>query len=857
MWMEELEGRVLLSAAVLDLSHPQVRRGTGEAEFQFEAEEGQTYLFFELEGCCSVHVTDEDGAQVAEEDPYYYRINWTAEESGTYYLWIDGDEDDPKGRYELLAEPFRDDFGDTPGTAGVLSADRAIHGEIEDYEDRDVFRFSAKEGERWAFEMEDDSEDGIYSELRNSRGHVLELGHGAQPMPYTGSYYVVISSSGGIGKYTLKARQVMDREGDQEHPTPLPLGKTFRGSTDFIWDEDWFSIDAVGGTTYTFDARSESEWDSMQVEIIDSEGNWPASPTIFNNGKGRVEWVAAADGQYYLRLVQEDHARYTISSAAAKPGDVFAEGASRNLAPGGSMSGNLASPGDVVYFAFHATEKATYEMHLTQSAMKAGLMISIFDSANINSGGQQGVLDGRSVEPLSPDWNWLAWSGGDYYVEMRSYNPVETGSFSISFEEELDEGNSAEEAAPIEVGAAVDGRSQYGGDEDWFSLQVNEGERYVFDMQGHGDGLGQWIHGHKRHYWQQISNYGLYDIDGKQISGSWNYPASTGKLEWTAPATETIYISVSAYPESPYTLLVNKAEDDPQPATPLKVGEVVSGRFEKQGESRRYRIALEPGKIYVTDVQLERGDSGISDLRAVEGSAMNGVRASGDAGEACHQRTWSVSEPVEYFVDLVSWKAGDFSAQIGEFDPSQCVAAQEAPEEPVIEEVDPATHGKLLNWRDEAVYWFRAQEGKSYNFSARLDKDEWVNLQLYGPDDQWMAYNEEEYGTGIIWKARKSGIYQLVLSAGGATGFDLTVRQRFSDRFIELSSKELTPRHHRIISDDEEEDDSQDQQGVISSDEVSAVDEGDDDWEEEDSLEDDWNLDDDVPDWWDASDWDV
>src|SRR4051812_36111679 len=91
VWMEELEGRVLLSAAVLDLSHVEVRRGTGEAEFQFEAEKGRTYLFFETEGYCSLHLTDQDGVQVAEEDSPYYRINWTAEESGTYYLWLDGD----------------------------------------------------------------------------------------------------------------------------------------------------------------------------------------------------------------------------------------------------------------------------------------------------------------------------------------------------------------------------------------------------------------------------------------------------------------------------------------------------------------------------------------------------------------------------------------------------------------------------------------------------------------------------------------------------------------------------------------------------------------------------------------------
>src|SRR6185369_12298464 len=101
---------------------------------QFEAKEGQTYLFFELEGYCSIHVSDQDGVQFAEEDADYPRIRWTAEESGTFYLWIEGSENDPRDRYELLARRLSDDFGDTPKAATVLSADRAIHGELEDYE---------------------------------------------------------------------------------------------------------------------------------------------------------------------------------------------------------------------------------------------------------------------------------------------------------------------------------------------------------------------------------------------------------------------------------------------------------------------------------------------------------------------------------------------------------------------------------------------------------------------------------------------------------------------------------------------------------------------------------------------------
>src|SRR5438034_4341453 len=138
VWMEALEGRVLLAQGnILDLSNVVVRKGHGEAEYQFEAEAGRTYLFIETLNSGGIHLSDEDGARVDDAVDGASRILWQAKQSGTYILWFDGGYD-PNQPYELVMGPKQDDFGNTNRNATELEADQPIHGKIEDYDDRDV-----------------------------------------------------------------------------------------------------------------------------------------------------------------------------------------------------------------------------------------------------------------------------------------------------------------------------------------------------------------------------------------------------------------------------------------------------------------------------------------------------------------------------------------------------------------------------------------------------------------------------------------------------------------------------------------------------------------------------------------------
>src|SRR5438034_10177154 len=100
VWMEALEGRVLLSADThLDLSHPNDIQGSGRTTFRFEAKAEQKYLFIDLEyNDFSLYDSDHQQLAVAKANGMVTRLTWRAPQSGTYTLWLD---DDAADDYEL------------------------------------------------------------------------------------------------------------------------------------------------------------------------------------------------------------------------------------------------------------------------------------------------------------------------------------------------------------------------------------------------------------------------------------------------------------------------------------------------------------------------------------------------------------------------------------------------------------------------------------------------------------------------------------------------------------------------------------------------------------------------------------
>src|SRR5258706_12943014 len=197
VWMEQLEGRVLLNGApdaqALDLSVVNHLVGTTPALYRIDVPAGQKYLILDLEGQDQVHLLDAQQREIKvlepEDDDNNSRAVLAPQTSSTYYFSLQ--EGWGVNAFDIIVRQAHDDFGDRPATAPLLTEGQVISGEIEDFPDKDLFRFNAVAGERYVF-------DGVTNDLSlrilNTRGHqAINCTDGCEPMPYTGTYYIEIS----------------------------------------------------------------------------------------------------------------------------------------------------------------------------------------------------------------------------------------------------------------------------------------------------------------------------------------------------------------------------------------------------------------------------------------------------------------------------------------------------------------------------------------------------------------------------------------------------------------------------------------------------------------------------------------
>src|SRR5438105_6550667 len=106
-----------------------------------------------------------------------------------------------------------------------------------------------------------------------------------------------------------------------------------------------------------------------------------------------------------------------------------------------SVAGSIDVAGTSQYFSFQAQKYGTYTFNRG-------------DNDNIALG--LIAADGKTLIDRNIRGSWTAHEAGTYYLWVRAADPLGTLSFSFSVGQELDDyGNSAAEAAPIEVGEEV------------------------------------------------------------------------------------------------------------------------------------------------------------------------------------------------------------------------------------------------------------------------------------------------------------------------------------------------------------------------------------------------------------------
>ena len=210
----------------------------------------------------------------------------------------------------------------------------------------------------------------------------------------------------------------------------------------------------------------------------------------------RIIYTASASTTYYLESAgYSDYytGTYTISatdngSGGDNPSDDFSEDTNTNgvVTVGGSTNGELETVGDRDWFSISLTAGNTYQFDLIGNTLEDSFLY-LRDSRGI-------LLDSNNDNINSRDSSIIfeASSSSTYFLEASSYQEIYLGTYTISAtlnntqpapdnDDYLDNRNTN---GSLEVGSSINGSLERTGDRDWFSVYLNAGMSYQFDLIG-------------------------------------------------------------------------------------------------------------------------------------------------------------------------------------------------------------------------------------------------------------------------------------------------------------------------------------------------------------------------------------
>jgi len=640
-------------------------------------------------------------------------LDWSAPESGTFYLSISASDDNATGSYGIELSASSDDYGNNSDSAALIGVPSSISGNFESIGDQDWFRFQTQLGTEYQFRLPV-APAGTRFRLFDQNG-VTRLVSGADSSggvqtivwtaPASASFFVSVAagSSGNLGAYTMSGVAITDDHGDSSNePTSIFAGATVFGNLETIGDEDWFSFNASEGVLYHI-TTSTSSLSDANLSLVSTNG--VARIMIDDSGSDDViNWMAPNSGTYFIKVRSAtglSTGAYSVRMTTTT--DDYSDsslGATEISAIGVSTTGILETSGDVDWFWFSVQPETKYIITLASGSLKTARM-DLFDSMIIDGVLQSGVgfasgatlYSDVSVPAASRSVvfdGFSTFGSGRFYISVQSYLiegigeyalTVQTGGSSTPltgvFETDIYEnfiklsdedqklggqiggsapdeyGSDAETSSTIAIGSTVHG-ALVSGDSDWFSFVAEKGSVYRFETN-------------------IISlndpDLRLIDVDGTSIltSDLDSGFAKSPRIEWIAPEDGTYFIEMYTRSYSGnrrtgrYWISVTTGIDgqsnssDAAQNVALGVdGEdliTVSGDLEVSGDSDWFKFPVEKGRVYRFDAT---GTSLVDpDLRLLDVDGTSVLETDYDSGDGKGARIeWVAPAGGTYFLEL-------------------------------------------------------------------------------------------------------------------------------------------------------------------------------------------------------------
>ena len=457
-----------------------IERGGDRDWFAVELEAGKTY-WFDLEGSRTSAGTlsnpylrgihDADGNLIAGTTNNdggtgtNSRVEFTATEDATYYVSA-GANGSRTGTYTLSVTEDTDDFTAGVDTAGSVTVDGTVTGEIEIGGDRDWFAVELEAGKSYWFALEGsrtsagtlsdpylrgihDADGDLIAGTTNNNGGDGKNSRVTFTVTEDGTYYVSAGAYGSIrtGTYTLSVTEVTDDfTAGTDTAGTVAVGGSATGEIELRDDRDWFAVELEAGKTYRFDLEGSrtsagSLSDPYLRGIHDAAGDLITGTADDESGTGhnsRVEFTATEDATYYVSAGAYQSHRGTYTLSVEEVPDDFTAGidTAGTVAVGGSATGEIELERDRDWFAVELEAGKSYRFDLEGSPTSAGTLYDPYlrgihdadgDRIAGTSNGDGGTFNNSRVE-------FTATEDATYYVSAGAYL-LQTGTYTLSVEE--------------------------------------------------------------------------------------------------------------------------------------------------------------------------------------------------------------------------------------------------------------------------------------------------------------------------------------------------------------------------------------------------------------------------------------
>ena len=395
----------------------------------------------------------------------------------------------------------------------------------------------------------------------------------------------------------------------------------YEARIDDLYEVDWYRFTAVGGRDYWIvaDTHRGGSRDDVDITVSLHDAGGVELDVRARTGYDDLEWVLLTDARattYFVRVfvsesafdptgnygleirtIDDDHGNTAEAGTLVHPGSAITT----------EYAGRIDYEDDEDWLIFDARAGDIYRV--SPARPWVGLRVYAIDPTS--SAVQVRLTEWRTFGDHEDGLGggiWRIEESGRYAVSLRDYPNIDDYpyEYTATFEKLTDDhSNLPDDPSPLRVDRRTTATLNYDDDEDWFSVDLIEGEAYLVEISsGEPTPPGAWV----RLYGLGSSEY----QDNYTLSRSELINPRRSQRLWKATGTGSHLLGVStrnvwssSYPAEYSVLISRRPADDhadgSEGSTVIRPGAWLEATLDVVGDEDWFRFSARPGIVYAVE----------------------------------------------------------------------------------------------------------------------------------------------------------------------------------------------------------------------------------------------------------------